>query len=376
VLRFWPNPFFVVLLLSACEGTPVMEELSPVVVVDPMTDSSISNPTQIAAGECDLFIYEHGTGTIAHRNAGGGIARLGRGGNGPGELRHVFALAALGDTAVSAVDWIRGRLVTYSSQGTALRDIPLIHHAPRHSFVGPILALDNGSFIDAPWGGRTVAPRAHDAVLDTSHLLYLVDSTGAAIRAWGALRDSVSRSGLARALQFVGDVALLGDTLLYLQFEHPTLHLFLIENGSRKPYRSIQLPRLRAENRSVAYARIVEGGKREVFRRPPLDLGATSMAVTSDGWIAITMRRPDIPEQSRGPDEGVWAREALFLLRSDGLLHAKFALDGRETRSGAFLDDGTYVRLYMADSSGAAGRRIGFYRLPQVSNQGKKQCLK
>lgn len=352
--------------------------LRPFRLFDPAVDTSLSQPTQFAVNGCDLYVYDRGSEKIVRLNSNSQPFRYGSSGSGPGELRHLFALSARSDGVVFGVDWVRGRLLSWSQTGESQGDIPLTHHVPRHSFVGPIVALLDGTILDAPWGGRALGLRVDAQTMDSAHLIYQIDSQGVVRNSWGSVRPAFpEQAGLARALYSSGDIVLLGDTIVYLKFAEPVLEFFALRSGGREPVRHVELPRLRVGLPAVSQGIVKRGETTETFRTRAIDVSATSLAAFGNDLLAITLRHADTPKENRGPAEGAWAKEQLIVLKRDGTRVATYELDGRETRSSAFLRDGSFVRLYFADSTGGGDRVLGIYQIPTIraSRRDSSSCL-
>ena len=280
------------------------------------------------------------------------LTPLGRAGHGPGEFRHVRALAVAPDSLITALDWGRRRLIQYRWDGTLVADVALKGGVQNHAPMGPLRALPDGRFADY-WladhvSGWFIPTRA----LDTLPLVSILARDGRLTAdGWGALRRPADPEALyLRTLLQSGDLAIAGDSLFVLRNFAGLVEVYSLEDPDRTPVRQMQLLRFREWTEPHEEGSNIEetpGGAFARGGRVDVENSTLAFDVGPAGRLYVVSRM-----SSRDDRPGVpWAAELLAVYARSGEHLALFRLPTRNTRQVRVARDGSVLLLAHPDAN-------------------------
>lgn len=345
------------------------ELLTPFSLISAETDTSLGLISRISTSGCAIAIYDHSVRRIAIRSSDS-LQWIGRRGSGPGEISHAYSVALSADR-VHAIDWVRGRQLIWDREGKLIDDRAATHHVPRHAYVGPTVALPGGELLDYPFGGFVGGIPVPWSAMSEMPLVYRIGSDGAVRARYGSVEHPPDSTGpLVNPLWQIGDLAVNGDSLVILRHANPRVLLFSLKSPSRRPILSIDVTRLRPLARATR-TRLAPNDSLPRMTGVTVEQQTSAVAIGPDGSIYTILRQSNY--SSDISPTAPWPKEQLFRIRPGTTTpEASGRLDGVNSRSLAFLEDGTMVRLYMRDSTGGGGFDIGLYRLPSDLSAGNR----
>ena len=293
------------------------------------------------------------------RNGVASITPLGRAGDGPGEFRHVRAVAIAADSLTTALDWGRRRLIQYRWDGTLETDVALSGGVLNHASVGPLRALPDGRFVDY-WLADFVTGRYIPTdVLEILPLVAILRADGTLTTdGWGSPDKPADPEALhLRMLLQSGDAAVVGDSLFVLRNVTGSVEVYSLAVPGRRPVRKMELRRFREwidpyEEGSEAYQ--TPWGVNARGGRIYLENSTLAFDIDTAGRSYVVTRM-----SSRYDEAGVpWAAELLAVYSRAGEELAMFRLPTRNTRQVRLARDGSVLLLAHADAHPKSGMHI------------------
>jgi hypothetical protein len=359
-------------LAAGCREAPP-EQLVPALVISPSADSAIGSFNQAALRDCRIAVYDHGSRAVHLFDGPVKRATIGRRGNGPGEIGHLFALSVAEDGSVAAIDWGRRRRLWWAADGTLRRDDPLLHAPAGHAMVGPIIARADGSYLDLPFGGHVGGTAIGLGELAASPLLYGVGPSGTVLAKWGTLDQPRDTSALMlRGLLQAGDLTVANESVYVLRAVEPRIEVFALAAGSPSPVRSLRLGRWRPESSPTERAGRV--GRRGYISGSRVELheAATVFARDAAGRFYVVMLGPLRSGSDLKKGEGPWPEEQIWVFSAEGSLLRRFSHQARNTRMLAIASDGALIALAHPNGDEDESWSLIIYRaMDGAAGQGK-----
>lgn len=358
-------PVLLAVAATACSDRPVLEQiptrwLRPSTQIAPEHTERLGAFSRIDVLGCTIVAADWMERRLWVLESGlERVTPLGRPGDGPGEFKHVRALAVASDSLLTALDWGRRRLVQYRWDGTLVTDVALSGGVQNHAAVGPFRPLPDGRFVDY-WLADFVSGWAVSAeALDTLPLVGILSSDGVmSSEGWG--RPERPKADDAVNLRFLlqsGDVAVVGDSLFVLRHVTGSVEVYSLAMPSPRPARRMDLRRFRewvepreqgSEIRGTPWGQAAQGGIIEI------ENSTLAFDVDSEGRLYVVSRMPseyDSPQVS-------WAAELLAIYSRTGEELAFFRLPTWNTRQVRLAGDGSIVLLSHPDAHPKSGFHI------------------
>lgn len=323
-----------------CAPSPSLPRLELAVLVGE-ADTAFGLLNRMDVRGCTIGIYDHSNHLFHLWNNGPSWRAFGSFGEGPGEVKHPMAIAVSPMDGLLVLDWGRRRIIRFDSSGRPLQDLAIGSMLGRQGFVGGLLALENGRWVETPLGGQVVG-RISKAHPDSLVLTTLYGPDGSPEHSWGELLPvPVEVGDVPGALELwqAGETLLWGDSLVVWFNRAGIVHIYDFETPSPQPVRwfSVGAPR---EVHVMKDARsAVDSHGFLKASAPPFEPIGGPAAIDPEGRLYLVLFEPVTG------DGNPWPRERLAVFELDGSLIAQYRLPTRNTRTIKVAQDGSILLL-------------------------------
>jgi len=327
-------------LLGACRSEPPIPRLAFAPLISE-ADTAFGLLNRMDVRSCTIGVYDHSNRRFHLWSGGPSWQTFGSSGHGPGEIRHPMAIAVVPDGGLLTLDWGRRRIVRYDSGGTAIGDLAIGSALGRLGFVGSLLALRDGGWIEAPLGGQVIG-RMAPFNPDSARLLMRYGPDGELRQSWGSLLtvppEAAGRAGATELWQ-AGESFLFGDSLVTWFNRAGHVQIYALDDPAPHPLRQFTIDAPRSVVVTASSESVDSNGVLKASGPPFVPIGGPG-AMDAEGRLFLILF-----ESATDDDGATWPRERLAVFDLHGALIGQYRLSTRNTRTIRIARDGSILVL-------------------------------